>query len=141
MVIGDAEAKEVRVLISARQFEAAALSLDQTVRVRLNDDGFTITGRLHKLEPRATVHAPHPALCAGGGGPVATKVSTSQTLPRGHDSQELLEPHVVGYVSLNRGATRSLGPGQLATVSIVESPRPLGEWLRERFEQWLTTRS
>ena len=138
LVIGDAEEKEVRVLISPEQFEAASLSLDRVVRVRLTDDGFTATGTLHKLEPRATVQAPHPALCAGAGGPIATKVSASQPAQRGRDSQELLEPYVVGYVSLDRVTSRLHGPGQLATVSIAEAPRPLGVWLLERSERWLT---
>ncbi len=138
LVIGDAEEKEVRVLISSEQFEAASLSLDRVVRVRLSEDGFTAAGTLHKLDPRATVQAPHPALCAGAGGPIATKVSSSQPAQQGRDSQELLEPHVIGYVSLDRVTSRSLGPGQLATVSVAESPRPLGHWLLERSERWLT---
>lgn len=138
LVVGDAEEKEVRVLISSEQFEAATLSLNETVRVRLTDDGFAATGILHKLEPRATVHAPHPALCAGAGGPISTKVSASSPTPSNRDSQELLDPHVVGYVALDRETSRLLGPGQLATVSIAEAPRPLGRWLLERSERWLT---
>ncbi|MBC7815829.1 MAG: efflux RND transporter periplasmic adaptor subunit [Planctomycetaceae bacterium] len=138
LVIGDAEEKEVRVLISPEQFEAASLSLDHVVRVRLTDDGFAAAGSLHKIEPRATVHAPHPALCAGAGGPIVTKVSASHSAQRSRDSQELLEPHVIGYVSLDRATSRLLGPGQLATVSIAEAPRPLGCWLLERSERWLT---
>ncbi len=138
LVIGDAEEKEVRILISPAQFEAASLCLDHTVRVRLTDDGFTATGSLHKIEPRAIVHAPHPALCAGAGGPIPTKVSPSHPTHGGRDSQELLEPYVIGYVSLDRATSRLLGPGQLATVSIAEAPRPLGRWLLERTERWLT---
>ncbi|MFM9962896.1 MAG: HlyD family efflux transporter periplasmic adaptor subunit [Planctomycetaceae bacterium] len=138
LVIGDAEAKEVRVLISQEQFESASLSLDHAVRVRLTDDGFAMDGKLHKLEPRATVHAPHPALCAGAGGPLATKVAAGHPQQRDHESPELLEPHVVGSVSLDRATSRLLGPGQLAIVFIAESPRPLGHWLLERSQRWLT---
>ena len=73
-------------------------------------------------------------------GPVATKVSPAGTNSHRDETQELLEPHVVGYISLDRTVSRELGPGQLATVRITESPRPLGHWLLERGERWLTAR-
>lgn len=138
LVIGNPDEKEIRVLVSQEQFEAASLSLAEVVRVRLIDDGLTMTGRLDKLEPRATTRSPHPALCAGAGGPIATKLATNNAAARNGDSQELLEPHVVGSVSLDRAASQSLGCGQLAVVHIAESPRPLGHWLLERGERWLT---
>jgi hypothetical protein len=50
-VIGNDEEKEVRVLISAQQFVAAALSLDHAVRVRFTEDGLTASGTLHKPCP------------------------------------------------------------------------------------------
>ena len=140
LVIGDPEAKEVRVLISQEQFEAAAHSLDHVVRVRLVDDGFATTGTLQKLEPRATVHAPHPALCASAGGPIAIKLTPSRSATHDRDSQELLEPHVIGFVSLDHATSRLFGSGQLASVLIAESPQPLGHWLLERSERWLTAR-
>lgn len=138
LVIGNPDEKEIRVLVSQEQFEAASFSLDRVVGVRLIDDGFRMTGTLHKLEPRATVSAPHPALCAGAGGPIAIKLAQSGSTTRSRDSQELLEPHVIGYVSLDHATSRELGSGQLATVQIAESPRPLGHWLLERGERWLT---
>lgn len=140
LVIGNPDEKEIRVLVSQEQFEAATLSLAEVVRVRLIDDGLAMTGRLDKLEPRATTRSPHPALCAGAGGPIATKLVTSGAAERKGDSQELLEPHVIGSVSLDRAASQSLGCGQLAVVHIAESPRPLGHWLLERGERWLTAR-
>ena len=140
LVIGDPEAKEIRVMISQERFEAASVSLDRRVRVRLIDDGFATIGTLQKLEPRATVHAPHPALCADAGGPIAIKMVASRSATRKGESQELSEPHVIGYVSLDRTTSRMLGPGQLASVFIAESPRPLGHWLLERSERWLTAR-
>ena len=140
LVIGNPDEKEIRVLVSQEQFEAASLSLDRVVHVRLIDDGLATTGTLHKLEPRATTRSPHPALCAGAGGPIATKIASSGSAARNCDSQELLEPHVIGYVSLDRAASQLLGSGQLATVRIAESPRPLGHWLLERGERWLTVK-
>ena len=131
-MIGDPEAKEIRVMISQERFEAASVSLDRRVRVRLIDDGFATIGTLQKLEPRATVHAPHPALCADAGGPIAIKMVANRSATRKGESQELSEPHVIGYVSLDRTTSRMLGPGQLASVFIAESPRPLGHWLLER---------
>lgn len=71
-----------------------------------------------RLEPRATTRSPHPALCAGAGGPIATKVASNGSATRNRDSQELLEPHAVGYVSLGRAASQLLGSGQLAMVRI-----------------------
>lgn len=140
LVIGDPDEKEIRVLVSQQQFEAASLSLDRVVHVRLVDDGFATTGTLHKLEPRATIHAPHPALCAGAGGPIAIKLAPVGSATNHRDSQELLEPHVIGYVSLDRTASHLLGPGQLANVCIAESPRPLGHWLLERGQRWVTVK-
>jgi putative peptide zinc metalloprotease protein len=140
LVIGDPDAKEIRVLISQEQFESASLSLDCLVQVRLVDDGLATTGTLQKIEPRATTQSPHPALCASAGGPIAVKVAQSGPVARSRDSQELLEPHVIGYVSLDHVASQSLGSGQLATVRIAESPRPLGHWLLERSERWLTVK-
>jgi hypothetical protein len=140
LVIGDEEYKEVRVLISSEQFEAASFSLNELVRVRLVDDGYATTGTLHKLEPRATVRAPHPAFCAGAGGPLPTKIASAAGQDVDRESPELLEPRVVGYVSLDRAASRLLGAGQLATVHIAEAPRPLGHWLHERAQRWLMAR-
>lgn len=138
LVIGNPDEKEIRVLVSQEQFEAASLSLDRIVAVRVIDDGFSTTGTLRKLDPRATTQSPHPALCAGAGGPIAIKLATSGAAARNGDSQELLEPHVIGSVSLDRASSQSLGCGQLAVVHIAESPRPLGHWLLERSERWLT---
>lgn len=140
MVIGNPDEKEIRVLVSQEQFEAASLSLDRVVTVRVIDDGFSTTGTLRKLDPRATTQSPHPALCAGAGGPIATKIAASGAATHRRDSQELLEPHVIGYVSLDRASSQLLGSGQLATVRIAESPRPLGHWLLERGERWLTVK-
>ncbi|TXT33986.1 MAG: hypothetical protein FD138_1759 [Planctomycetota bacterium] len=140
LVIGDPEVKEIRVLISPERLAAASFSLDRRVRVRLVDDGFSTTGTLQRLDPRATVHAPHPALCASAGGPIAIKLAQSDSARRNRDAQELLEPHVVGYVSLDEATSRKLGPGQLANVFIAESPRPLGHWLLERSERWLSAK-
>ncbi len=138
LVIGNPDEKEIRVLVSQEQFEAASLSLDRVVTVRVIDDGFATTGTLRKLDPRATTQSPHPALCAGAGGPIATKVASSGAATHSRDSQEFVEPHVIGYVSLDRVSSQLLGSGQLATVRIAESPRPLGHWLLERSERWLT---
>lgn len=139
LVIGDRYEMEIRVLVSPEQLKATSLSLNRVVPVRLIDDGLTMTGTLRKLEPRATVHAPHPALCVNAGGPLAIKVAPSASTVGRRDSPELLEPHVLGYVSLDRSASRQLGPGQLATVRIAESPQPLGHWLLEWSQRWLTT--
>ncbi len=112
-----------------------------TANVRLLGDGCETIGSLHKVDPRATTHAPHPALCAGAGGPVATKVSSDRSTANERDPQELLEPHLVGYVKLDEIASRQFGPGQLATVRIAGPRRPLREWLLEAGRKWLSSRS
>ncbi|GDY07851.1 hypothetical protein LBMAG52_13370 [Planctomycetia bacterium] len=41
---------------------------------------------------------------------------------------------------LDRASSQLLGSSPLATVRIAESPRPLGHWLLERGERWLTVK-
>lgn len=149
LVIGDPNEKEVRVLIAQDQFDAAGFANElsgsntsaRTTIVRLNGDGIETIGSLHRVDPRATTHPPHPALCAGAGGPVATKISREHKPNNDRDQQEFLEPHVVGYVKLDANMSHQLGPGQLATVQINGPHRKVRAWLLEASRRWLSTRS
>ncbi len=137
LVIGDPAEKEIRVLIAADQLDSAPINLGRAASVRLVGDGCSAMGTLRQVEPRATTHPPHPALCAGAGGPIATKVSAQQASSVGHDPQELLEPHVVAYVRLTRADSQQFGTGQLATVRIAGPTRSLAELLREQTWRWV----
>jgi hypothetical protein len=120
--------------------DAAPINLGRFASVRLVGDGCSATGTLRQVEPRATTHPPHPALCAGAGGPIATKVTAEKTPAVGHDPQELLEPHVVCYVRLASDDSLRFGTGQLATVRIAGPSQSLAELLREQTRQWIMTR-
>ncbi|MCX7419186.1 MAG: hypothetical protein NT013_06570 [Planctomycetia bacterium] len=109
--------------------------------VRLNGDGSETVGQFHKVDPRATTHPPHPAFCAGAGGPVATKISNEHRSSNDRDPQEFLDPHVVGYVKLDPSTSHQFGPGQLATVQINGPRRLLRDWLLEAGRKWFSTRS
>ena len=113
----------------------------RTAIVRLNGDGCETIGCLHKVDPRATTHPPHPALCAGAGGPVATKISTDRRAANERDQQEFLDPHVVGYVKLDTRVSPQFGPGQLATVQINGPRRLLRDWLLEAGRKWFSSRT
>jgi hypothetical protein len=141
LVIGDPDEKEVRVLIAQDQFDETITQAS----VRLNGDGSETIGRLYKVDPRATTYPPHPALCAGAGGPVATKIShdhnSAQRTGDERDQQEFLDPHVVGYVKLDARVSHQFGPGQLATVQMNGPRRLLRDWLLEAGRKWLSMRS
>ena len=117
LVIGNPDDKEVRVLIAQDQFDAAKIADLNNALVRLNGDGCETIGHFHKVDPRATTHPPHPALCAGAGGPVATKISQEHRSSNDRTQQEFLDPHVVGYVKLDSTISHQFGPGQLSTRS------------------------
>lgn len=141
LVIGNPDDKEVRVLIAQDQFDAAKIADLNNALVRLNGDGSETIGHFHKVDPRATTHPPHPALCAGAGGPVATKISQEHRSSNDRNQQEFLDPHVVGYVKLDSTISHQFGPGQLATVQINGPRRLLRDWLLEASRKWFSTRS
>lgn len=139
LVVGDPREKEIRVLISQEQWDAAPGNVGREASIHIVDDSLRTVGTLTRIDPRATTKPLHPALCAGVGGPLAVKVGTSDSGRASSTAPDLLNPHVVGYVSLDAAASQQLGPGQLATVKMASASLPLGEWLLHKSREWLTS--
>ena len=135
--IGQPREKELQIAISQPDIETYRSRLQQPVRVRLRS-GETVRGMLVKLDPRATETPPHPALCAPHGGPLAVNASTPQNA--GDDSHRLVEPHLVGRVSLPPETALCLDAGLIGSVAIFEEQDTFGRVACRRVTRWFRDR-
>ncbi|MEZ6058348.1 MAG: hypothetical protein R3C01_16735 [Planctomycetaceae bacterium] len=108
---------------------------EQTVFISLEGmGGRSLEGQWKLLEPSATSQLPHPALGAPGGGPLAMRPITGKR--ESDPDWELIDPHLLGRVTLSPTDSHLLSAGQTGLASLASRPEPLRAYLHRNLQQW-----
>ncbi len=136
--IGDQDDKNLRVSID--QDDLAAFKDRVGKRVSLIVPNVrTIQGRLHHVDPRASLRPSHLALCAVNHGPIAVRKTSAAKADKAEvdTSLEYLTPRFLGIVDVSPVDQRQLACGQLGTVSCRPWRESIGQHLLATVRQWL----
>ena len=153
LVIGDESIKELRLSIPQDDIDAfravlqppagsqASLSerppeISRSGNVSIRIAGLpTTSGRLDRLNPRASTEPPHEALCATNNGWIPVRpVEKNET---GESGLEFLEPRFTGFVRLNENTASLLPTGRTAMVTLGHDDRRLATGLYEVASRWI----
>lgn len=128
--IADEKSKEVIVAIDQRHFDTVVPRVGEPVQVRAGSQP-RVTGKLVRLEPRASTQLQHPALSATEGGPLEV-VST----PTGNET-ELAEPYFKAVVAIPADAADTLFSGQRTSVMIGYRSESSGITIYRTIRDWI----
>jgi multidrug efflux pump subunit AcrA (membrane-fusion protein) len=107
----DDEGLELVLAIPQENIDAFLAHLGGSVEVFITDSGLTTTGRLSRIDGRATQRIDTPELTQLGGGPLAVKASTHRS-----GENELVQPIFTGIVALSGNPAGQVFPGQRGYV-------------------------
>jgi putative peptide zinc metalloprotease protein len=144
VAIGDEFRKELRISISQDNANTFLDHAGQEVQVHVRG-GARFSGKLARIEPRASLEPAHPALTASEGGPLPVKPKDAASQEDGSTAPgyELLVPRFTGQVALTAAQSLLLGAGQRGVVSVGGSESSIGvhvyilltRWCRDRARQ------
>lgn len=139
--LGNEGQKELRLSVSQEDLDAFHALLDRPVKVQLSHRS-PFRSMLVKMEPRAQLTPPHPALSASMGGPLAVRRSgwNADQSPGQRAAYELLAPRFTGIVRLSEAQSLALHAGQLATVTARSYDRSIGSHLYQLISRWIERR-
>jgi hypothetical protein len=109
-----------------------------TVRVS-GDESNAFTASLGRVDPRASLRIPHPALGADAGGALPVKPKKQKADAKAPDS-ELLDPHFSASISLFSTQSLRLHAGQRAMVLFSSSEQSWAGRLVLRLRKWIDDR-
>ncbi|MAS95298.1 MAG: hypothetical protein CMO55_19030 [Verrucomicrobiales bacterium] len=149
-VIGSEE-KELLISIRQEDFEEIAEQDDPVIRVRLRGRPKEISGKLDRLESRATRTLPHEVMAAPGGGPLALRASAEPLVERekeiaqekdrsqtGLMGRQLVDSRFIGRASLALDGNESPLEGEWGYVRFANAERErLGVWLFEEVNSFV----
>ena len=140
VVLGNERSKEI--ILAAPQDDISSFAAQRTrpVTVRIaGDEGNSFSAELSKIEPRAALRPPHPALGADAGG--ALPVKPKRPTPESKTVEtELLDPCFSGTVSLTAGQSLQLHAGQRATIVFQSSEQTWAGRLVMKVRKWIDDR-
>ncbi len=136
--IGNENSKEVIASIDQSHFDSVAPHVGQPVYIRTGSHA-RLTGKLVRVEPRASSRLIHPALSASEGGPLEVVPSTKGDAGQG-DEFELAEPCFRAVVSVPTDSATTIFSGQRTNVMIgyrgesigVTFYRTVSDWIRKK---------
>ena len=147
VAIGSEQAKELRVSVAQDDVARFLPRVGQPLAARIGEA--TIASRLSRVEPRASLTPPHPALSAAEGGPLAVRPQDPADGDRperdktGREPYELLAPRFAAQVVLSADQSLALGAGQRGQVALQPGEETLGAhgaklaliWARDKVRQ------
>lgn len=145
--IGNENSKEVIASIDQSHFDSVAPHVGQSVNIRTGSHA-RVTGKLVRVEPRASSRLIHPALSASEGGPLEVVPSTKGDSSQG-DEFELAEPCFRAVVSVPADSATTMFSGQRTNVMIgyrgesigVTFYRTVSDWIRKKTDIALSSAS
>ncbi len=147
VAIGSEEAKELRVSVAQDDAGRFLPRVGQPLAVRIGAE--TMVSRLSRVEPRASLALPHPALSAAEGGPLPVRPKDPADGDRAdrdkgaRQKYELLAPRFSAQVVLSASESLLLGAGQRGQVVLQPGEEMLGAhclklaqvWARDKVRQ------
>jgi putative peptide zinc metalloprotease protein len=140
VVIGNEEIKEIILAAAQDDIRSFAAQRAQTVTVRISgDESNSFSAALEKIDPRATLKLPHPALGADAGGALPVKPKHASSDSKTVES-ELLDPYFSGTVSLTPEQSLELHAGQRATILFSSAEQSWAARLVMKLRRWIDDR-
>lgn len=132
LAIGDEQKKELVVSVGQEEINSLLPLIGEPAICRIGSRAKR-PGVLQRLDPRASLELPHPAMSSSIGGPLAvTEQGDSQ-----RTGPQLTEPRFRGIVSLSPAMSHDLGAGEQGYVLIGHRSESIGEFLWLRSIRWL----
>ena len=136
--IGNENSKEVIVSIDQSHFDSVAPHVGQPVHIRTGSQA-RVTGKLVRVEPRASTRLIHPALSANQGGPLEVVPSAKRDAGQGGEF-ELAEPCFRAVISVPADCATAMFSGQRTNAMFgyrgesigVTFYRTVGEWVKKK---------
>ncbi len=136
--IGRADGSDVKLAVSQEDEPHFREALNEPLAIRIEGRGTVLTGKLIRVEARATRELIEPALTAIAGGPIALRRAEDSEAddPRHRVEYELAEPHFSATAHI--AADAALLPGELARIRF-RSPLVVNLWteLQSTVARWL----
>ncbi len=140
LVIGNEQSKEIILAAAQEDLRSFAAQRTRPVTVRISgDESNSFSAPLSKIEPRASLQLPHPALGADAGGALPVKPKHQSPDSKTVES-ELLDPCFTGTVSLTPAQSLRLHAGQRATILFSSAEQSWAGRLVMKLRKWIDGR-
>jgi putative peptide zinc metalloprotease protein len=126
LVVASESDKELVALIDQDVVEEVRSHVGRMLRIR-SASFDTVTGRLDRIEPRATDRLPDPSMAASEGGSLAVQPVTDKDDP---EAVRLLEPHFRGRVVIQPDVAAEVPAGMRMRVSVGYRTEPIASRVR-----------
>ena len=140
VMLGREDAKELTVAIAQDDLDPFLAQRGRPVAVRIRGAASEeLLSPLAKVDPRAALALPHPALGSNVGGPLPLRVQTDRenAAERASLTYQLLAPRFTGTVFLSAAQSNALHAGQVATVQFVAASETTGRRCWKAFDRWI----
>ena len=134
--IGREAEKESIISVSEHDFDTVIPMVGEKVRI-VTGPLTSFTGKLIRLEPRASTDVPNDALAATEGGPLAVEEGEDSN---GEPRLSLTEPRFRGVVSIPNGSATQLHTGQRCRAICGFRRQRLGVWLWTCVHDWIESK-
>lgn len=131
LAVGDESRKELVVSVGQEALDATLPRVGGDLRFRIHGRG-ACSGRLERLEPRASKELPHSALSAAVGGPLAVTEGDAGTTA----NLRLVEPRFRAVISLAPQTCRGFGAGEQGYVMLGLGQQSIGEFVWIHLRRW-----
>lgn len=132
LAVGDERRKELLVSVGQEEVDAVAPLVGEDATFRIGSRAAR-SGRLERLEPRASTQMPHPAMSSTVGGPLAV---TENDASRDNRLQ-LAEPRFRGVIGLPAETASDLGAGERGYALLGLRRESIGQFMWLRFSRWM----
>jgi putative peptide zinc metalloprotease protein len=140
LVIGKENCKEIVMAAAQDDINSYNSQINRPVKVRIaGDESRSFDASLNKIDPRANVRPPHPALGADAGGALPVKPKQPSKDSKQPES-ELLDPCFSGIVSLTPDQSLQLHAGQRATILFSSAEQSWAGRLVMKVRKWIDDR-
>lgn len=133
--IGNENSKEVIVSIDQSHFDSVAPQVGQPVHFRTGSQA-RVTGKLVRVEPRASTRLIHPALSANQGGPLEVVPSGKRDAGQGGEF-ELAEPCFRAVISVPADCATTMFSGQRTTAMFGYRGESIGVTFYRTVSDWI----
>lgn len=136
LTVADEARKELVVSVGQEEIDSIMPRVGDDTRFRVGGRRAR-TGKLDRLDPRASTALPHPAMSSKVGGTLAVTQKQSDTT--GDENMRLVEPRFRGVIELSPEVCRDLGAGEQGYAILGLRQESIGQFAWVRFHRWFET--
>ncbi|TWT49073.1 HlyD family secretion protein [Rubripirellula amarantea] len=136
LLVANETDKQVIAVIAQSVVDQTGSWVGKSVIIR-GTDQVQRSGKLYRIDPKATDHLPSPALASIEGGPLPVRKASDQDQQSGADSMRLIEPAFRARVRLDPETAKQLPDGSTAQVHLGYRTDPIAtRWVQLIRDQW-----